>query len=516
MKKTIKTRTNELLETNKELVFKTKEAEAATLAKSEFLANMSHEIRTPLNSLLGFNELLSMELHDPRHKNYIDLMKTAGKSLLTLINDILDLSKIEAGKMVFKYEPVNLKLLFTEIKYIFNEKMTSKSVRFIVDIDDNLPNYLIFDETRIRQILLNLVGNAAKFTETGMVKLTAQKQEIRNLGMIDLIIKIKDTGCGIEKKELYSIFESFKQAQDQINKKTAGTGLGLAICKRLIEAMNGQISVTSKIGVGSTFTVCLNDVKILADSEIIKDKNEPEIGFVSPCFERKRILIVDDIKSNLIMLKEILIKFGQDILEANNGQEAITKAKENYLDLIIMDIRMPIMDGNQTTKLLKSDPHTKMIPVIALTGDVFELNKTSALKNGYAGYLTKPVNIQKLINELSKYIKMTIPHQENALQDLRLDTLILENVLNPEELILILTEEILPLCKVYKDSIIINQIKEFSKLLRYLAEKHHVPQIKAFSDELTEYTNLFHITKIAKKMEELPRLIEQLIGKLKK
>ncbi|WP_299980973.1 response regulator [Desulfobacula sp.] len=410
-------RTNELLELNEELVIKTEAAEAATKTKSEFLANMSHEIRTPLNALLGFSELLSIELNDPRQKNYIDAMKTAGKSLLILINDILDLSKMEAYKMVFKYEPVNLKILFTEIEYVFKDKITNKGIRFVVDLAEDLPIHLILDETRIRQILLNLVGNAAKFTEKGLIKLTAQKQATRNLDTIDLIIKVEDTGLGIEGKEVNLIFELFKQSDGQISKKYGGTGLGLAICKRLTEAMGGQISVISKKGVGSTFIINLKNVKTSSDEVVIVEEQRSTSENGSPYFEKKRILIVDDNESNRFMLKELLSKFNQDVLEAYNGNEALLMVRENTPDIIIMDIRMPVMDGNQATKVLKSDPNTKHIPIIAFTGDMVAKTKTGALKKGYDGYLTKPVKIQELTNELSKYIRVATPDREKTKQD---------------------------------------------------------------------------------------------------
>ena len=492
-----------------------KAAQAANHAKSEFLANMSHEIRTPLNALLGFSELLSVNLNDPKQESYIDAMRTAGKSLLTLINDILDLSKIEAGKMVFKYEPVDLKILFSEIEYIFKEKITSKGIRLVVDLARDLPDLLILDETRIRQILLNLVGNAAKFTEKGWVKLSAEKQGALNRNTIDLLIKVEDTGLGLEEKELHSIFESFKQVNGQINRKHGGTGLGLAICKRLTEAMGGQITVTSKTGVGSTFIVRLKNVEISSEEQLVNvAEKAPENKKGPSCFEKKRILIVDDIESNRLMLRELLIRFNQDVFVADNGQKALAMAREKHPDIIIMDIRMPVMDGNQATEILKSDPHTKKIPVIAFTGDVVAKTKTGALKKGYDGYLTKPVKIRELADELSKYIPVIPSDKEMKKCDQSLSVLVKEDVLNPEEFILSLKNDILPSCQFYKNSIVINQIREFSKILRQLAEKHHVPPLTAFSDDLAGYADLFDITHIEKKIQELPLFIERLIQRL--
>lgn len=491
-----------------------KVAQASNHAKSEFLANMSHEIRTPLNALLGFSELLSVDLIDPKQESYIDAMRTAGKSLLTLINDILDLSKIEAGKIVLNYEPVSLKSLFAEIEYIFKEKISSKGIRLEVALARDFPDHLILDESRIRQILLNLVGNAAKFTEKGVIKLTVEKYAVKNQDTIDFIIRVEDTGPGIKEKDLDSIFESFKQVSGQINRKYGGTGLGLAICKRLTEVMNGQISVTSKIGVGSTFFVSLKNIEISFDALIQEVKIE-SVNNKSPFdFEKKKILIVDDIESNRIMLKELLIRFNQDVLEASNGKEAVNLAKASPPDIIIMDIRMPVMDGNQATQILKSDPHTYKIPIIAFTGDVVAKTKNGALKKGYNGYLTKPVKIQELTEELSKYIRVSPPKKEKKKQDQSLDILVKEEVLNPAELTMILKKEILPSCLSYKNSIIINQIRDLSNTLLQLAKKHHVPPLAAFSDDLTGYANLFDITHIEKKIEELPLFIDQLIRKL--
>jgi|GEM_PF-3470833 len=234
-------------------------ADVANRAKSEFLANMSHEIRTPLNAVIGFSDLLSSLISSDKQKSYLSSIKKAGKTLLTLINDILDLSKIEAGRLEIQTEPINPMLIFTELEQIFAVKLAEKSLEFIIDID--LPPTLVLDQTRLRQVLFNLLGNAIKFTEQGYIKLSAHKRSQENDSRkIDLIIAVADTGIGIPKDQQNIIFEYFQQQNGQTTRKYGGTGLGLAISKRLVEMMNGQISVRSEQG--SVFEITLRDVEV--------------------------------------------------------------------------------------------------------------------------------------------------------------------------------------------------------------------------------------------------------------
>ncbi len=248
------------------------EAESANRAKSEFLANMSHEIRTPMNAVIGFSELLSSLITDKKQKGYLDSIQTAGKSLLTLINDILDLSKIEAGRLDIQYETVNPYSLFNELKQIFAVKIAEKNLEFIVDIDNALPPALILDEVRLRQVLLNLIGNAIKFTDKGYIKLSVKIKipptpvEKGELGRISL--SVEDTGIGIPSEQQEMIFESFRQQDGQSTRKYGGTGLGLAITKRLVEMMNGQISVKSTVGKGSVFEIILRDVEVSSTESV--------------------------------------------------------------------------------------------------------------------------------------------------------------------------------------------------------------------------------------------------------
>jgi signal transduction histidine kinase len=268
-----------------------RDAEAAARAKSAFLANMSHEIRTPLNAVTGFSELLSSLVRDEKQQSYLSAIKSAGKNLLMLINDILDLSKIEAGKLDIHPSRVDLKTILAEIRHIFALQASRKDIQFIIHIEESLPPALQLDEIRLRQILLNIVGNAIKFTETGRIELIVQTvvgNPDKNL--LELHISIKDTGIGIPQDELDFIFDTFRQRTGQNNARYGGTGLGLAICKKLVEMMNGRIIVDSVEGKGSTFTIILHDVCACPDEMNVTEKNSSHENIR---FEMSRVLVVD-------------------------------------------------------------------------------------------------------------------------------------------------------------------------------------------------------------------------------
>ena len=252
------------------------EAELANKAKSEFLANMSHEIRTPMNAIVGFSELLSTNITDKKQKLYLSSIQIASKTLLVLINDILDLAKIEAKQLEIKLEAINPRIIFFELEQLFTLQIVKKELKFRIDIDETLPSTLILDETRLRQILVNLVSNAIKFTEQGGVNIKIRPCYKDN-NTIDLIIVVKDTGIGIPLEQQNNIFEAFQQLDGQSTRKYGGTGLGLAICKRLINMMNGHISIQSKVGVGSVFEITLRDVKVSDVVKPVKMDNEIKI-----------------------------------------------------------------------------------------------------------------------------------------------------------------------------------------------------------------------------------------------
>ena len=373
-------------------------AELANRAKSEFLANMSHEIRTPLNAVIGFSELLSALVTEPKQKNYLASIQSSGNSLLTLINDILDLSKIEAGRLELQYEAVNLYNLLEELTAIFAIKIAEKKLNYQVDIDKRIPTTLMLDEVRLRQILLNLLGNAIKFTDQGEIKLSVHSLH-QTEQVMDLSITVADTGIGIPPDQQEVIFESFRQQDGQLTRKYGGTGLGLAITKRLVEMMNGHIAVASCLGQGSVFTITIQGIQIINYKFSTNPDNAFDFNTIT--FEKAQILVVDDIEINRCLIKEWLFNTNLEVVEAETGIEALSLVEQYHPDLILMDIRMPGIDGYETTRRLKANPTTKTIPIIALTASATRTANDTQL---FDGYLLKPIHTQSLFTELSRYL----------------------------------------------------------------------------------------------------------------
>lgn len=385
-------------------------AEAANRAKSEFLANMSHEIRTPMNAILGFSELLAETITDPQSLSYLNSIAASGKTLLALINDILDLSKIEAGKLQLQYEPVALRSLLREIQQILNPKAVKKRLSLLVEIDENVPAAIMFDPIRLRQILFNTVGNAIKFTDAGFVKVSLRTQtEISPLSaQIQMEITITDTGIGIGFDQQEIIFEAFKQSEGQSTRKYGGTGLGLAITKRLTEMLGGTVSLKSELGNGSNFIFIFPNLTIteIENQSVVSAKLDEDFNQFQPA----TVLVVDDVKYNLDLIAGYFAGSKHHLLFAEDGQAAIEIAQTYSLDLILMDLWMPNMDGLQATKLLKQDEKTKNIPIVIVTAispSEDEVNVRSLAQ----GFLRKPVNRSQLISAL----KLILPQEASYL-----------------------------------------------------------------------------------------------------
>ncbi len=312
---------------SKQLLSAKQEAEKHSKIKSEFLANMSHEIRTPLNSVIGFADLLTKSVTDPKQINYLRVIKTSGNTLLTLINDILDLSKIEAGKLSIDYEPINPELIFDDISQMFSQLSQEKNLELRTSISSNLPKLILFSELRLRQIMFNLVGNAIKFTEKGSVTIVANAEEASKEGEINLRITIKDTGVGIDKDEIDDIFDPFNQAKS--NTSEQGTGLGLAITKRLTEMMQGTIALNSTKGEGSQFTICFSNLKVIDSAN---ENNTIKLPLINEQKVVKLLVLTNDLHSCKILKLEGVEKFNLDIV--TNLDDARAKVIQNNVIIL--------------------------------------------------------------------------------------------------------------------------------------------------------------------------------------
>lgn len=384
------------LQTAKEL------ADQANRFKSEFLANMSHEIRTPMNSILGFAELLEDEVDNARLKSRIQSIRSNGKILLSLINDILDLSKIEAGKLRLEYEPVNPRRLIHEMRQVFDQALDAKGLEFIVNAPDDFPDALILDETRFRQVLLNLIGNAVKFTDSGRVSVSLAAQPgASGHSSVDLTLTVTDTGVGIPKDQLEPIFEAFNQQSSQRVNPYGGTGLGLTITRRLVSLMGGSIRARSEYGKGSSFEARFPNIAIAAME--CPNPKQAEEDFKTIAFAPAVVLVADDNNHNRQLLMDYLHALGLTPLDARTGREAVDVATHQLPQLILMDIKMPGMDGLEATHELKENPATRGIPIVAVTASVMKETEARVF-NLCDGLLRKPIHKNELIQELLQFL----------------------------------------------------------------------------------------------------------------
>ncbi len=374
-------------------------AEDANHAKSDFLASMSHELRTPLNVIMGMAQLLQRGGMDPKHLRLVESIQRSGKVLLSLIEDVLDLSKIEAGKITFESKPIDLSQLTTDIMETFGPEANRKGIKLIREFR-LAPNSLVLgDEVRLKQVIINLVGNALKFTEKGEINFSIALQS-KTHNRSTIYFEIKDTGIGIAEESYPKIFNRFSQADSGTTRKFGGTGLGLAISKQLVELMNGTIGFTSEVGEGSTFWFKVELPDAIEEQETLQ-QDELQIDFKSI-----KVLGVDDNPESLKVLK-FYFEDHEGLLDiASSGPEALEKLDQKKYDIVLMDMQMPGMDGLETTKRIRNSnkPYAKL-PVIALTANAMVQDRERCLAAGMDDFLTKPVDFDKLNSTLSKWIK---------------------------------------------------------------------------------------------------------------
>jgi len=402
-------RTQELTQSTVELAEARDQAMMANKAKSTFLANMSHELRTPLNGILGYTQIFNRDKSLTRQQREgLNIIQRSGEYLLTLISDILDLSKIEAGKIELFPTTFHFGQFLSSIAELFQMRASQKEITFDYEFAKDLPEGIIADEKRLRQILINLLSNAVKFTKTGgRVKVKVSHQEGK------ILFKVEDTGVGIATDELKKIFLPFQQAGD-LKYRAEGTGLGLAITKTLVEMMGGELQVDSSLGQGSSFWTSLDlpaatgvTAKLTTESMIIGYQLDSQLATGESVNFKLKILVVDDKWENRLVLASLLTPLGFEVAEASDGQEGIDKARTFKPDLIVMDLMMPGVDGLEATRQIRQLPELANVVIIAASASVFEHHRQESITAGCNEFINKPVRLEELFNCLQKYFHLT-------------------------------------------------------------------------------------------------------------
>jgi PAS domain S-box-containing protein len=500
-------------------------ADQANRAKSHFLANMSHEIRTPMNAILGFSELLQRSGVDAKSQLYLKTIASSGKTLLALIDDILDFSKIEAGQLLLNYEPVNLRQVLQETKDVFAEMATRRQLMLVLNMVEPLPEAVLFDELRLRQILLNLGSNALKFTEYGSVQISLSTQPNSDGETVRLQLVVEDTGMGIKPQDQERIFELFVQSQGQSNRKYGGTGLGLAITQQLTQLLGGQIQLQSEPGVGSRFTVVFPTVQIV---------NLPLLPTSMPVkatdlkqFQPATLLLIDDVASNRALIESYFADSPHQLWVAETGKEGLKLAKQHRPDVVLLDLQLPDLSGWKVLKRLKQHENTQSIPVILLTA--MPLDPDLPQRQDCVEVLQKPVRQQQLIVALEKILpleeeKITVWGESSANFDRIHFQEVVEiyqkvepeseiNLINSRDWSILIEQlhdieaTVFPeLCQTMK----LRELRQFTVLLRDLAQQHSCKLLQNYVVVLTEQLDTFNWTDLPNTIRTFPTLAHTL------
>jgi len=497
----------------RELLEEKLHAEQAVREKSAFLANMSHEIRSPMNAILGFSELLEPEGLTPKQSQYVRAIRDSGAALLQLINDILDLSKLEAGKVELHPDPTDLRDSCEFLRTVFGQQAVKKSLQLQFEISPNLPRALLLDRLRLRQVMVNLLGNALKFTERGSVKTRVSWQGPENGGTGLLLIDVADTGIGIAADRLEQVFQPFVQADAQRTAEREGTGMGLTIVKRVTELMGGTLTVESVIGEGTMFHLRFPGVPVSGLAPV-GDHAEPGGAVDFDDFTPATVLVADDNQTNRALMAGIFEGTRHRLLFANNGQEVLDLLKGARPDVILLDIRMPVMDGRTTLLEIRKQASLASLPIIAVTASS-EPSEDIELRGQFSAFIRKPFSRHTLFLALAQFLQKAcpakpLPHQDPKEAVERILVASPGQAAQWRELAPELRRQQATVWPALRDSLAVNETRAFAHQLFLLSETAQCGPLGAYAAALATFADSYAIGRMEHHLAAFPSLVESI------